>query len=111
MKIVSYDLETTDLRANMGIILCASFQEIVPPGYYGNHHDTPPRPYTLKLDFDKVDRYDPNPDKQLAVAIKQELLKYNCAVGGTVRRSTGPSSIAASPNTVSHPGTRNSTST
>ena len=80
MRIVSYDLETTDLRANMGIILCASFQEIVPPGYYGNHHDTPPRPYTFKLEVNDSNRYDPDPDKELAIAIREELKKYNAAV-------------------------------
>ena len=73
MRIVAWDIETTDLKANMGIILCASFKEIVPPGYYGNHHDTPTRPYSLKLQID--DPYDPNPDKQLAIAIRDELEK------------------------------------
>jgi len=47
MRIASFDIETTDLKANMGIILCASFHEIVPPGYYSNHHDTLNKPYSL----------------------------------------------------------------
>jgi len=78
MRIVSFDIETTDLKANMGIILCASFHEIVPPGYYSNHHDTPTRPYTIKLNID--DPYDPNPDKELVISIRDEVEKYNAIV-------------------------------
>jgi len=77
MRIVSFDIETTDLKANMGTLLCASFQEIVTPGYYKNHHDTGPKPYTLKIDIDNMNPHDPNPDKELAMAIKEELLKYH----------------------------------
>lgn len=81
MRIVSFDLETTDLRANMGILLCGSFQPIVPEGYYSNHHDTPPKPYTFKLERKKGDKYNANPDRDLAVAIRDELEKYNLIVG------------------------------
>ena len=59
MRIASFDIETTDLRANMGTLLCASFHEIVPPGYYGNHHDTPNKPYTFVVEDTFVG--DPNP--------------------------------------------------
>lgn len=80
MRIVSWDLETTDLKALFGIVLCSSFQEIVPSGYYGNHHDTPPRPYTLRLERTNRNRFNANPDKALVVAIRDELEKYNAVV-------------------------------
>ena len=75
MRIASFDIETTDLKANMGIILCASFHEIVPPGYYSTHHDTLNKPYTIKLKIE--DPFDPNPDKELVIAIRDEIEKYN----------------------------------
>ena len=78
MRIASFDIQTTDLKANMGIVLCASFHEIVPPGYYKNHHNSPTKPYTIKLNI--MDPYDPNPDKELVVAIRDELEKYNTIV-------------------------------
>lgn len=81
MRIVAFDLETSDLKALMGVILCASFKEIVPPGYYGNHHDTPTRPYTLKLDRPPSMKFNANPDKKLCMAIRDELHKYNMIVG------------------------------
>ena len=31
MRIAAFDLETTDLKANMGTILCGSFQQIMSP--------------------------------------------------------------------------------
>jgi len=75
MRIVAFDIETTDLRANMGTLLCASFQEVVTPGFFKNHHNTGPSPYSLVLDL--KDSHDPNPDRDLAVAIRDELYKYN----------------------------------
>jgi len=78
MRIASFDIETTDLRANMGTLLCASFHEIVPPGYYGNHHDTPNKPYTFVVEDTFVG--DPNPDKSLAVTLRDEVEKYNAIV-------------------------------
>ena len=78
MRIASFDIETTDLRANMGTLLCASFHEIVPPGYYGNHHDTPNKPYTFVVESTFVG--DPNPDKALAIALRDEIEKYNAIV-------------------------------
>ena len=80
MRIVAIDLETSDLKALMGIILCASFQEIVPPGYYSNHHDTAPRPYTYKLCRTEKNKFEPNPDRTLAVQIRDEIEKYNMIV-------------------------------
>lgn len=63
-------------------MLCGGFQEIVPPGYYGNHHDTPPQPYVLELgDFPVADQYEANPDRKLACAIRDELEKYNMIIG------------------------------
>jgi len=67
MRIASFDIETTDLRANMGTLLCASFHEIVPPGYYRNHHDAPNKPYTFVVEDTHVG--DPNPDRSLAIGI------------------------------------------
>lgn len=81
MKIAAWDLETTDLRANMGILLCGAFQPIVPEGFYSNHHDTVPKPYTIKLQRKADQKFDPNPDRELAVAIREELEKYNLIVG------------------------------
>ena len=78
MRIASFDIETTDLRANMGTLLCASFHEIVPPGYYGNHHDTPNKPYTFVVEESYVG--DPNPDKSLAISLRDEVEKYNAIV-------------------------------
>ena len=75
MRIASFDIETTDLKANMGIVLCASFHEIVPPGYFKNHHNKVNKPYTIKLNI--TDPYDPNPDKELVIAIRDELETYN----------------------------------
>lgn len=80
MKIVAFDIETTDLRANMGVMLCASFLHIVPPGYYSNHRRTPTKPYTLYMTRDKALPYDPNPDEELAVSVRDELEKYNLVV-------------------------------
>lgn len=80
MRIAAVDLETTDLKAFMGIVLCGSFQEIVAPGYYGNHHDTPPKPRTLRLERGRGNRFNPNPDKKLAVALRDEIESYNMIV-------------------------------
>jgi uncharacterized protein YprB with RNaseH-like and TPR domain len=77
MRIASFDIETTDLRANMGTLLCASFHEIVPPGYYSNHHDKPNKPYTFKVDYKAMKHGDPNPDKELAISLRNEIEKYN----------------------------------
>lgn len=80
MRIAAWDLETTGLTAIMGIILCSSTLEIVPPEYHSNHHDTPPQPKTKRLQRTKATRYDPNPDHELVVAIRDELEQYNCIV-------------------------------
>lgn len=80
MKIVSFDIESTDLKANMGILLCAAFLPIVPEGYYSNHRNQPPKPYALKLERSEHNKHEPNPDKELAVAIRDELEKYDLAV-------------------------------
>ena len=78
MRIAAFDIETTDLKGLMGTLLCGSFQEIVPPGYYGNHHDTPPRPYSYSLH--RVNPYDPNPDRVLATVLRDEIETYNMIV-------------------------------
>lgn len=77
MRIVAFDLETTDLKANFGTILCASFLEIVPPGYY-LHGAGRPKPYTFVVNTS--DHLEPNPDESIAVRIRENLEAYNCIV-------------------------------
>lgn len=72
MRIVAIDLETTDLKAMMGVLLCGSFQPIIPPEY------DQPEAYTL-FDSDP-DLKDANPDKELAVGLRDEIEKYDCIV-------------------------------
>lgn len=72
MRIAAIDLETTDLKAMMGVLLCGSFQPIIPPEY------DQPEPYTL-FDADP-DLKDANPDKALAVGLRDEMEKYDCIV-------------------------------
>lgn len=71
MKIVAFDIETTDLKALMGRILCASFYEIGVPDAV---------PYTMRADerpYKGKDRID---DRALCVALRDELEKYNAVV-------------------------------
>lgn len=81
MRIVAYDLETSDLKAMMGRILCASFHEILPPAFVDQlpkkYH---PQPYTLRGDDERFRDEDPADDHKLVVAIRDELHKYNCIV-------------------------------
>lgn len=81
MKIVCFDLECTDLKALMGRILCCSFVEVVPETFSRNHHGTPPGTYTFRADKAPWKSSDPIDDGKLAVAIRDELEKYNCVVG------------------------------
>lgn len=73
MRIAAFDLETTDLKANMGILLCGAFQPIVEEGKY-------PKPQTLSLKLADSDVYDPDPDKALAVALRDKIESYHMIV-------------------------------
>ena len=82
MKVVAYDLETSDLNAFMGRVLCASFQRIIDLDFL---NDIPakyhPAPYTLRLDDKRFyNPDDPSDDSKLVVAIRDELSKYNTVV-------------------------------
>ena len=82
MRIVAWDLETTNLSALMGRILCASFYPIV--------NGKTAKSYTLRLDdrrFNGTSRID---DNKLAVAIRDELEKYNLIVGWNSKMFDAP---------------------
>lgn len=73
MKIVAWDCETTNLSGLMGRILCASFVAISP--------DMEHKPYTFRLDSPKYRGKSNIDDNKLAVAIREELEKYNMVIG------------------------------
>ena len=73
MRIVSWDLETTNLSALMGRILCASFYPII--------DGKRTHPYTLRLDAPRYRGRSRIDDNKLAVAIRDELETYNMIVG------------------------------
>ena len=81
MRIVAYDLETSDLKALMGRVLCASFQPIVDRDFLSTvpkrYH---PKPYTFRGDADEYRDDDVANDHKLVVAIRDELMKYNTIV-------------------------------
>tara|TARA_Y100000310_G_scaffold336735_1_gene422075 strand:- start:2638 stop:3195 length:558 start_codon:yes stop_codon:yes gene_type:complete len=70
MRICAVDLETTDLKAMMGTLLCGSFQPIIPPEYGA------PEAYTIHIVAKKHSK-DPNPDKQLAMMLRDEIERYD----------------------------------
>jgi uncharacterized protein YprB with RNaseH-like and TPR domain len=76
MRIVAWDLETTDLKALMGRILCCSFYTI-------GHNDPKQvgKIKTFRIDHKPWRTDDPIDDSRLAVAIRDELEKYHCIVG------------------------------
>lgn len=73
MRIVAFDLETTNLSGLMGRILCASFYRIV------DGKET--KPYTFRLDDKRYSGRSRIDDNKLAVAIRDELEKYHMVVG------------------------------
>jgi uncharacterized protein YprB with RNaseH-like and TPR domain len=73
MRIVAFDLETTGLGGNFGRILCCSFKPITP--------DQEQDPYTFRGDDKKYRGKDIVDDGVLAVAIRDELEKYDVIVG------------------------------
>ena len=74
MRIVAWDLETTDLKALMGRVLCCSFCPILEEG-------RTERPYTFRGDDKKYKHRDPINDRKLVVASRDELEKYNLVIG------------------------------
>lgn len=75
MRIVAFDLETTDLKGLFGRVLCCSFVSIgAEPGSMGD-------PYTMRLDARPWKDKDSISDRRLVVAIRDELEKYNMVVG------------------------------
>ena len=73
MRIVAFDLETTDLKALMGRLLCCSFYPITT-------ENARVRPYTFRADRAPWKLKDPIDDSKLAIAIRDELEKYHMIV-------------------------------
>lgn len=71
--VVGFDLECTDLKGNIGRILCASFKPI------GKE------PYTFHALDKRFKRRDVHDDSALAVAIREELETYDVLVGWNSR--------------------------
>lgn len=81
-RIVAYDIETSDLKAMMGRVLCASFLPIVDKDFLkGVPQKYHPKPYTLRWDDEEfVNEEDITDDSKLVVGIRDELTKYNAIV-------------------------------
>lgn len=73
MRVVAFDLETTNLGALMGRILCASFCPI-------GAEAQPLKPYTLRADEKRFRSRDKIDDAKLAAAVRDELEKYHLLV-------------------------------
>lgn len=73
MRIASWDLETSDLKALMGRVFCCSFHQIVD----GKRM----QPYTFRIDERRFKGRNAIDDSKLVIAIRDELEKYNCIVG------------------------------
>lgn len=73
MKIVAWDLETSDLKALMARIFCCSFMPIV--------DGVKTKPYTFHLQEGRFKGKSKIDDSRLCIAIRDELEKYNCIVG------------------------------
>lgn len=81
LRIVAYDLETSDLKTLMGRVLCASFHEIVDNEFLATiPKRLHPKPYTFRGDDERFRDDDPSDDHKLVVAIRDELQKYNAIV-------------------------------
>lgn len=81
MRVVAWDIETTDLKALMGRVLCASFYPIIDPEVSDKLTTTwKPKPLTMRADKKPWKTGDPIDDSALCIAIRDELEKYNCIV-------------------------------
>lgn len=68
LRVAFWDLECTSLSAMIGRLLCCSFKEI------------DKKPYTFRGDDDKFKGRRPSDDSKLAVAIRDELEKFDIIV-------------------------------
>jgi len=75
MRIAFFDIETTDLRALMGRVLCCSFLP------YSPDPDDQWAPYTFRGDARQYKGRSAIDDSKLVDAIRNELEKYNMIVG------------------------------
>lgn len=73
LKIVAFDLETSDLKALMGRIFCCSFLPIAA--------GVESKPYTFNLLDKKYRGKSLIDDSKLCEAIRDEIEKYHCIVG------------------------------
>jgi uncharacterized protein YprB with RNaseH-like and TPR domain len=81
MRVCAFDIETTDLKALMGRILCASFYAIVDPKITERLTSTwKPKAYTYRLDKKPWKLQDRINDSALCVALRDEIETYNCVV-------------------------------
>jgi uncharacterized protein YprB with RNaseH-like and TPR domain len=76
MRVVGWDLETTDLGGNFGRILCCSFKQILPP-----ENKTKGKVYTFRADDPEFAGSSVVDDGKLAIAIRDELEHYDLLVG------------------------------
>ena len=79
MRIVAWDLETTDLGGNFGRILCCSFKPILPPNEGRSMGKG--KVYTFRADDPEYAGSDIIDDSKLALAIRDELERYDLLVG------------------------------
>lgn len=70
----------------MGHLLTCSFLEIIPGGFSRNHHGTPPAPYTYRIDKKPWTGKNLLDDARLAVAIRDELERFDLIVAHNQRQ-------------------------
>jgi len=73
MRLVAFDLECTSLSGMIGRILCCSFKPVTP--------DRDGKVYTFRADDEKYLFKDLTNDRKLAVAIRDELEKFDVIIG------------------------------
>lgn len=74
MRIVSWDIECSSLSGMVGRIICSGFKPVIPPEYGTT------KPYIFRLDDKKFYLKDAADDSKLAVAIRDELEKYDVVI-------------------------------
>lgn len=77
MHLVSFDTESTDLKALMGRMLCASF---VPITSDARTNGEPVKPYTFRCDDRRYKGRNLRDQKKLVIAIRDEIERYNGVV-------------------------------
>jgi uncharacterized protein YprB with RNaseH-like and TPR domain len=78
VRVVAWDLECTSLSALVGRVLCCSFKPIVDPEYAAK---SKVKPYTFRGDVGNYASPKFSDDRELVVAIRDELEKYDIIVG------------------------------